>query len=108
MCHAACQPPHCIHLLRLAELYFKLLPLYFRLLPLYFMLLSLFFVPLQCVAHVLESAGDLCHFVTTMRFQWIDEITLFERAHSLREVRQWTRGPVRNHTDQYAAPYHGG
>src|SRR5260370_37464911 len=97
MCHAACQPPHCIHLLCLAELYFKLLPLYF-------MFLSLFFVPLQCVAHVLESPGDLCHFVTTMRFQWIDEITLFEGAHSLREVRQWTRGPVRNHKDQYAPP----
>ena len=103
MCHAACQPPHCIHLLRLAELSFKLLPLYFKLLPLYFMLLSLFFVPLQCVAHVLESPGDPCHFVTTMRFQRIDEIALFEGAHSVCEVRQRTRGPVRNHKHQYAS-----
>src|SRR5438034_6200289 len=78
MCHAACQPPHCIHLLRLAELSFKLLSLYF-------MLLSLFFVPLQCVAHVLESPGDPCHFVTTMRFQRIDEIAMFEGAHSVCE-----------------------
>src|SRR5207253_6789514 len=85
MSYASCQAPHRIHLLRLAELYFKLLPLYF-------VLLSLFFVPLQCVAHVLESSGDVCYLITTMRFQWIDEITMFEGAHSLREVRQRTRG----------------
>src|SRR5216683_3752940 len=104
MSHAACQAPHCIHLLRLPELSFKLLPLYFKLFPLYFMLLSLFFVPLQCVAHVLESPGDLCYLITTMRFQWIDEITLFEGAHSLREVRQRTRGSVRNQKHQYTSP----
>ncbi len=97
MSHAACQAPHCIHLLRLAELSFKLLPLYF-------MLLSLFFVPQQGVAHVLESPGDLRYLITTMRFQWIREITLFEGAHSLREVRQRSRGPVRNHKDQDAPP----
>jgi len=96
MSYAACQAPHRIHLLRLAELYFKLLPLYF-------VLLSLFFVPLQCVAHVLESSGDVCYLITTMRFQWIDEITMFEGAHSLREVRQRTRGPVRNNKHQYAS-----
>src|SRR5260370_32418990 len=97
MGHAACQPPHCIHLLRLPELSFKLLSLYFELLPLYF-------VPLQCVAHFLESPGDLCYLITTMRFQWIDEITVFEGAHALCEGRQRTRGPVRNHKHQYASP----
>src|SRR5260370_26288780 len=97
MSHAACQASHGIHLLRLSELPFKLLPLYF-------MLLSLFFVTLQCDAHVLESPGDLCDLIATMRFQRIDEITLFEGAHSLREVRQRTRGPVRNHEHQCASP----
>src|SRR5258707_9273300 len=104
MSHAACQAPYCVHLLGLAELYFKPLPLHFELLPLYFMLLSLFFVPLQCVAHVLESPGDLCYLITTMRFQWIDEITVFEGAYSFREVRQRTRGPVRNHKHQCTSP----
>ncbi len=104
MSHAARQAPHCIHLLRLAELYFKSLPLHFELLPLYFMLLSLFFVPLQCIAHVLESLGDLRYLITATRFQRIDEITLFERTHSLREFRQRTRGSVRNHKHQCASP----
>ncbi len=104
MSHAACQAPHGIHLLRLAELSLKLLPLYFKLLPLYLMLLSLFFVPLQRVAHVLESPGDLCYLITTVRFQRVNEIALFEGPHSLREVRQRTRGPVRNHKYQHASP----
>src|SRR5260370_34292881 len=96
MSHAAGQAPHGIHLLCLAKLSFKLLPLYF-------MLLSLYFVPLQCFAHVLESTGDLRNLITTMRFQWVDEITLFEGAHALREVRQWACGPVRNHKHQYSS-----
>src|SRR6266478_2578123 len=97
MSHAARQAPHGIHLLRLAELSLKLLPLNLK-------LLSLFFVPLQRVAHVLEGLGDLCYLITTVRFQRVDEITLFEGPHSLREVRQRTRGPVRNHKHQYPSP----
>ena len=97
MSHAACQPPHGIHLLRLPELSFQLLLLYF-------MLLSLVFVPLQCDAHVIESPRDLRYLIATLRFQRIAEITLFEGAHSLCEVRQRPRGPVRNHEHQCASP----
>src|SRR5258707_13468577 len=104
MSHAACQASHGIHFLRLAELSFELLPLSFELLPLYFMQLPLYFVPLQSGAHVLERPGDLRYLITTIGFQRIGEITLFEGAHSLRAAGQWTGGPIRYHKHQSASP----